>query len=211
MARNATCEGASILRCVFALMMSCALGCGPEPAEPEADEPINEQSEYDEISVPLTCEGIESDQDCVEPADNALRLDAEDRLGFEAITFDRDNMAILMRLKPGASLPERIKVGAPIYRARKDRKPFMAIVEQVDRRGDEVRVKVVAEITAAILWHPRRHRASFSRVREHHRQRLDLLVGLEREGSDTACRMTLHAVVAKDRAHVLVVGEPGGV
>ena len=142
MARNATCEGASILRCVFALMMSCALGCGPEPAEPEADEPINEQSEYDEISVPLTCEGIESDQDCVEPADNALRLDAEDRLGFEAITFDRDNMAILMRLKPGASLPERIKVGAPIYRARKDRKPFMAIVEQVDRRGDEVRVKV---------------------------------------------------------------------
>lgn len=146
MARKAREHGARLLAS-FVFASSLLLGCGTEPTEPEQEtstsvDPTNEQSEYDAISVPLTCEGIGNDEDCVEPTEGALRLDAEERLGFEEISFDRDNMAILMRLKPGASLPEKIKVGAPIYRARKDRKPFMAIVEQVDRRGDEVRVKV---------------------------------------------------------------------
>jgi|GEM_PF-5600805 len=130
----------------FLTLFACSLigllaSCGAEPQEPSLDA-TQHQPEYDDVQIPLSCEGVDLEDECVEPMPEAVRLDAEERLGFEEITFDRDAMAIKMRLAPGAELHEKIRPGAPIYRARRDRKPFMAIIESVDRRDREVRIKV---------------------------------------------------------------------
>ena len=132
---------------LLALALGLSTSCGPEIQDPEpeakeAEERKQDQMMFDDIVVPLTCEGIEPGVDCVEPEPTSLRMDAEERLGFEEVAFNREEKAIMIRLKPGAQLPERIKPGAPIYRARKDREAFMAIVEEVDQNDREVRLKV---------------------------------------------------------------------
>ena len=135
----------TLLALSLALGLSTSCGPGPEDPEPEAkeaEERREDQMMYDDIVVPLTCEGVEPGQDCVEPEPTSLRMDAEERLGFEEVAFNREEKSILIRLKPGAELPERIKPGAPIYRARKDREAFMAIIEEVDQNDREVRLKV---------------------------------------------------------------------
>ncbi len=124
--------------CIISLLMSC--GDTDESTTAEGIEVID--TEFDDEPIAANCEAVGQGEDCLEVARGALRVDDEERLGIEEMRFDREKKSILMRLAPGAELPSGIEVDKVIYRARRDRKPFAAIIKSIDRRDNEVRIQV---------------------------------------------------------------------
>lgn len=125
---------------VFALALAGAGGvlmaaCGNSEEAP-IKEPVPTPG-LDDLEVSSTCDDDEG-HNCVEEHEQAFRMDDEDALGFSGLAADEQTHTISFDLAEGRELPAKLVVGAVVYRGRKDRKPFIARVDALDRQGAHV-------------------------------------------------------------------------
>lgn len=114
-----------------------ALGCGATQSPYEET-----KTEWDDVGAALVCNPDDVTQNCLEPRATTVRVDDEVRLKFESAQWDEATSTFTARLKPGASLDERIKTGAVLYRGRKDRRPLLHRVDSLVIDGQDVTAKL---------------------------------------------------------------------
>lgn len=121
---------------------------GPD-ASPDAGPDATMASEFapvatpwDDVAVAARCNPMDGGQNCLEPARDTIRIDDEDRLAIATSEFDETNGVLRLQLRPGASLPPGVRVGAILHRGRKDRRPLLHRITAMDVNGGDVRLRV---------------------------------------------------------------------
>lgn len=115
---------------------------GSAAAPAKAPELVPVRSEFDDVAAAPVCDTLDESQNCLEPADNTIRIDDEVRLQFKGGDLDPAKNIVRLEMMPGATLDPRFKVGAFIYRGRKDRKPLLHRIDELRVTGDVVEMKV---------------------------------------------------------------------
>ncbi|MEW6433179.1 MAG: hypothetical protein AB1730_16875 [Myxococcota bacterium] len=125
-------------RLTVILSLVTFVGCGPtnDPYAPD-------RNAWDDVPVALKCDPNNDQQNCIEPRENTVRIDDEDRLKVASASWDAATSELTVTLKQGASLDPRIKVGTILYRSRKDRLPLLHRVETLEKNGQVVKAKLV--------------------------------------------------------------------
>jgi hypothetical protein len=95
-------------------------------------------TEWDDVGAAPACDPEDPTQNCLEARAGTVRIDDEVRLAIESATWDEATSTLSARLKAGASLDPRIKVGTILYRARKDRRPLLHRVDALSVDGRTV-------------------------------------------------------------------------
>lgn len=136
-------RGASMRRPAFAVCVTLVpllAACGDPALEPV-------KTEFDDVAVAPRCADADTGVNCLELKANTLRLDDEAKLKLARADFDQATGVLQLELAAGASLPERLKVGAILFRGRKDRRPLLHRVEELQQDGQRVRMRL-ARVTA---------------------------------------------------------------
>jgi hypothetical protein len=116
--------------------------CGPNTPEEMPPGPEIVTTEWDDMGVALTCPEVDDGTNCLEPFENAIRVDDEVRQGWMDADLDTETQSLRVRLMPGATLDPRIQEGTILYRGRHDRAPLMHRVRGVRTSGDMVEIRL---------------------------------------------------------------------
>lgn len=128
-----------MLRRILAFVaLMCVLGpaaCASEESSKSATDP----TQVVEHELPTTCGGG-METECLEQSETAVSFDKHTGFGVEKVAVKDGN--VLLELKPGVELPNKIQAGAVIFRTPKLGRPgFLRKIDSVQRNGNQVLIQ----------------------------------------------------------------------
>jgi len=126
----------------------------------ESSDPMQEDPAVLEDSLERACDDSDLTRDCVELADNTLRIGREKKWGI--LESRREGNTLSLKLSATSRLREELKVGTRLVRWRRDRRPVMVSVQQMRWDNDNRVVLEIEKIGLKDAFRKGRIRTNFS-------------------------------------------------
>lgn len=121
--------------CLPLFLFVALAGCGDTSTVPV-------KTEFDDVAVAPRCAETDTGANCLELKANAVRVDDEAKLKWTRADFDEATGVLQLELAAGSALPDAVKPGAVLFRGRKDRRPLLHRVDDVQQDGARVRLRL---------------------------------------------------------------------